>query len=394
MVHPPAAVPAGAARRTPPPYGVAPGGWRAQRSPGLRTDIPLLAASVLLLGLGLVMVFSASYVQALAESGDPLFYVKRQLQGAVLGSLALILFARVDYHYWRRFTWPLVGLATVLLVTVLFVGREIAGAKRWIPLGPINLQSSEVAKIALVLALADWGVRRRFWLRSFWKGYLPPLLLGVVFFGLIMLEPDLGTGLTIVGTTVLVLFVAGVSGWQLLGTALAGLPAVAYLIWSEPYRWRRIVGFLNPWADPAGAGYQTIQSLLAVGSGGLFGVGLGASRQKFYYLPEQHTDFIFGIIGEELGFLGAVFVVLLFLVLGWRGLRAALRAPDLYGTLLATGLAGLIVIQAFLNIGVVTGVLPVTGVTLPFISYGSSSLVVSLASVGILLNIAGQGRIG
>lgn len=362
----------------------------ARAVPG-RVDPLLLLSSFGLLTIGLVMVFSASSVQAWTETGDPLYYAKRQFVGVILGLAALFVLYRVDYRWLRKLAWPGLATAVVLLIAVLFLGREIAGAKRWIPLGGWNLQPSEVTKLALAVFLAHWLDWRRPEIGSFWRGYLPPLLITGVLFGLVMLEPDLGTGLTLGALTAVMLFAAGANGFHLGLTGLAAVPAIFVLIKVEPYRWRRIIGFLDPWADPLGTGFQTIQSLLAVGSGGLFGSGLGQSRQKYFYLPEQHTDFIFGIVGEELGFLGASLVVILFFLYCWRGLRAALRAPDFFGTMLAAGLTGLVGVQAFLNIGVVTGLLPVTGITLPFLSYGSSSLVTTLAATGVLLNIARQG---
>ncbi|MBE3577712.1 MAG: putative lipid II flippase FtsW [Limnochordales bacterium] len=357
-----------------------------------RPDTLILLPSVALLVIGLLMVFSASSVQALYETNDAFYYAKRQFLGAALGLVAMAVLSRIDYRRLRWLAWPGLLVTVALLVAVLFVGREVAGARRWIPLGPINLQPSELAKLGLILFLAAWLDRRRDMITSFWSGYLPPLLLTGLLFGLVMLEPDLGTGITLGAIAMVMLFATGASGWHILLTGFLAIPVVALLIWIEPYRLRRIMGFIDPWADPLDSGFQTIQSLLAVGSGGLFGTGLGQSRQKYFYLPEQHTDFIFGIVGEELGFLGAVLVVLFFFILCWRGLRAALRAPDFFGMALATGLTALIGVQAFLNMGVVTGLLPVTGITLPFLSYGSSSLVVTLAAVGILLNISRQGE--
>lgn len=370
-------------------FGAAPARVRAITG---RPDTLIVLPAMGLLTIGLVMVFSASSVQALLETNDALYYAKRQFIGLVLGLVAMGLLSRIDYHWLRRLAWPGMLMSVALLVAVLFVGREISGAKRWIPLGFINLQPSEVTKLALIFCVADWLDRRRDLIMSFWRGYLPPLLVTAILFGLVMLEPDLGTGLTLGAITVVMLFAAGASGLHIFLTGLMAIAGIVALIWMEPYRMRRIMGFRNPWADPLDTGFQTIQSLLAVGSGGLFGSGLGQSRQKYFYLPEQHTDFIFGIVGEELGFLGATLVVVLFFLLCWRGLRAALRAPDFFGTTLATGLTALIGVQAFLNMGVVTGLLPVTGITLPFLSYGSSSLVVTLAAVGVLLNISRQGE--
>ena len=351
-------------------------------------DLLLFAAALLLVSLGLVMVYSASSVMALAETGDPLYYLKRQMIGMTLGTIAMLVLMQIDYRIYQRLAILGVVVAYGLLVAVLLVGTEISGSRRWIDLGVFNLQPSEVSKLALVNFIAAFAASRPQVMKNFWKGLVPPLLVTGVFFALVVAEPDFGTGVSMVGTAMVMLFACGARISHLIILGLLAIPLLGVLIWLEPYRMERILSFLDPWADPMNTGWNIIQSLLAIGSGGLFGLGLGSSRQKFFYLPEQHTDFIFAIIGEELGFLGSLAVLSLFSLFAWRGFRVAMRASDLFGCFLAVGITAMIIVQAALNIGVVSGVLPVTGVTLPFISFGSSSLVVSLAGVGVLLNIS------
>lgn len=357
-------------------------------------DLLLLFAVLTLLGLGLVMVASASTVAGLTrikDHPDPFYFIKRQLVYALVGLAVMVFLMNYDYHRLRRWSIPLAVAAPVLLVLVLILGEKTLGAKRWIDLGFFNLQGSEVAKLAMVLVLADYLSELGEGVRRFSAGIGLPLLFLAVLAGLIMAEPDMGTTIVLCGTFFALVFAAGVPLWQL---SLLPLPAVTILWYyarSAPYRWRRLTTFGNPFKDPQGAGYQIIQSLYALGSGGPFGVGIGRSRQKFNYLPEAHTDYIFSIIGEELGLVGTLFVLGLFFLLVWRGLRTALTAKDAYGTLLAVGITCLIGIQAILNIGVVTATLPVTGITLPLVSCGGSSLVVTLAGLGILLNISRQG---
>ncbi|NMB46287.1 MAG: putative lipid II flippase FtsW [Firmicutes bacterium] len=355
-------------------------------------DLILFAAALLLVSLGLVMVFSSSSVLAMAETGDAFFYLKRQLIGVAVGMIAMLVIMQIDYHIYQRFAILAVVVAYILLIAVLVIGTDISGSRRWINLRVINLQPSELAKLALVNFVAAYAASRPHEMKNFWKGVATPLLVAAVFFGLIILEPDFGTAISMAGTAVIMLFACGARLGHLVLVGIMSLPLFGAMIWLEPYRMERILSFLDPWADPMNTGWNIIQSLLAIGSGGLFGLGLGSSRQKFFYLPEQHTDFIFAILGEELGFLGSIVTLVLFFVLAWRGFRIALRSPDLFGCFLAVGITSMIILQAILNIGVVSGILPVTGVTLPLISFGSSSMVVTLAGVGILLNISKQTR--
>ncbi len=355
-----------------------------------KPDILIFAAVITLLTIGLVMVFSASSIIGIADYGDPYHYVQRQSILAVVGLVALFLLVRVDYHVFKVLALPGLIVSFALLILVLFVGQGTGGATRWIRVGGFNLQPSELAKLTMINYAAVYISTKRDRIRRFFSGLLPLLIILGVKFGLIMLEPDFGTGAALVFATLVVVFAGGAHLGQLFILAGLSAPVVWQLIVREEYRFRRLMAFLDPWADPTGAGWNVIQSLLAIGSGGLFGLGLGRSRQKFSYLPEHHTDFIFAILCEELGFVGGVFVVLLFFVLAWRGLRTALQAPDLYGSLLAIGITAMIAFQAMINIGVVTGSLPVTGIPLPFISHGGSSLLTSLAGIGVLLNISRQ----
>ncbi|MGE5586840.1 MAG: stage V sporulation protein E [Clostridia bacterium] len=353
-------------------------------------DVMIFLVTLALLSLGVVMVFSASSVSAYEIFRDTYYFIKRQLAWAVVGLAAMCVAMEIDYRVWKKLAWPALLLSLVLLVAVLIpgVGVMIRGSRRWLGVGSLTFQPSEVAKIVMVFFMASFLSDRSARIHRFVEGLLPPLVVLGVVFGLIMLEPDLGTAGTIVGITVLMLFAAGASMSHLAALGATGIPALVAAAMAAPYRVRRFLAFLHPWEDPLGSGFHIIQSLLALGSGGLFGVGLGRSRQKFLYLPMQHTDFIFAIIGEELGFVGATAVVMLYFLLAWRGLRVAIGAPDSFGSLLAVGITTMIVFQAAMNIGVVSGTLPITGITLPLISFGGSSLVTTLAAIGVLLNIS------
>lgn len=353
-------------------------------------DLGLLFAVLALLGIGVVMVFSSSSVTAMQRYGDPYYFLKRQSIWAALGIGVMAALANLDYWHLRRFARSLFVVHLVLLVLVLVpgIGVVINDARRWIAVGGLQFQPSETAKLAFTLYLAGDISRAPERIVRFWSGLFPYLAMLAVVFGLIMAQPDLGTALSISGTSLVVLFAAGARLSHLSLIAAASLPVVGYLIYVAPYRLRRIFAFLDPFQDPQGYGYQIIQALYALGSGGLFGVGLGRSRQKFFYLPEQHTDFIFAILGEELGYLGGLVIIGLFVLLSWRAFMIALAAPDGFGALLATGIAAMLVVQAVMNIAVVTSTVPMTGIPLPFVSYGGSSLVFTLAGVGILLNVS------
>ncbi|HEX6922616.1 MAG TPA: stage V sporulation protein E [Bacillales bacterium] len=353
-------------------------------------DFLLILTTLTLLAIGLVMVYSASAVWASYNYGDSFYFAKRQLLFAGLGVIAMFFMMNVEYWTWRK--WAKIGLmicfALLILVLIPGIGEIHGGARSWLGVGAFSIQPSEFAKIGLIIFLAKFLSENQKKITSFKKGMLPSLALVIAGFGVIMLQPDLGTGVVLVGTCVVMIYVAGAKISHFVGLGFVGLAGLVGLIVSAPYRMERITSFLDPWSDPLGTGFQIIQSLYAIGPGGLLGFGLGHSRQKFQYLPEPQTDFIFSILAEELGFIGASFVILLFCLLLWRGIRIALSAPDLYGSLLAVGIIGMVAVQVMINIAVVTGMMPVTGITLPFLSYGGSSLTLTLVSVGILLNIS------
>ena len=341
--------------------------------------------------IGIVMVYSASAVAAQSQFRDSAWFLKRHVIYALIGLLAMSVAWRLHYVRLRGLTLPLLGVALVALVLTLspHIGREAGGARRWLSLGGVlNFQPAELAKLAMVLYLANFLANRGARTREFTAGLVPPLLVLGVLALPILKQPDLGSVLILATVTFVMLFVGGARLSHLLVAAAAAVPAAAVLIFHSGYRIQRFLAFLDPWRDPRGSGFHVIQSLLALGSGGVLGVGLGQSRQKFFFLPERHTDFVFAIIGEELGLLGTAAVIVLFLLLALWGYRIASRCPDRYGALLTTGLTTMLVGQAVLNIGVVSGALPVTGVPLPFISFGGSSLVLSSIAVGILLNIS------
>jgi len=351
-------------------------------------DIIIFFATIILLAIGIIMVFSASYYDTLDK--DPYFYVRKQLTWGLIGLAAMLVMMKIDYYRLKPYI-NLAFIATLILlvlVVVPSVGVEVKGSRRWINLGFTNLQPSEVMKLCMVLFLSKSLCEKSRRLHHFFTGLGPYLLLLAVVGALIMMEPDLGTTMALVATSMVLLFAAGIKWSHIIFMGLSGLCIAAGLIIQEPYRLNRIIGYLDPWAHASKEGYQTINSLYALGSGGFFGMGLGNSRQKLDFLPEQHTDFIFAILGEELGFVGAFFVILMFFLIAWRGYRTALKCPDIFGSFLAVGITTMITLQAFLNMGVVTGLLPVTGISLPFISYGGSSLLFSMLGIGILLNIS------
>jgi cell division protein FtsW len=353
-------------------------------------DYWLFLVALGLLGLGVVMVYSASAIVATDRFGDPHFFLKKQFFWAALGLAVMWGAMAVDYRRWRPLVGPLLALAFVLLVMVLVppFGQSINGTRRWLRWGPVSVQPTELAKLALVLYLADFLARRQGAITSFWRGVLPPLLMTGAVAGLVLLQPDLGSALALVAVVLCMIFVAGARLAHLALIGAAAVPVVAVAVLTASYRLRRVLTFLDPWADPRGAGFQIIQSYLALGGGGLLGRGLGESKQKLFYLPESHTDFIFAIIGEELGFVGAVATVVLFALLLWRGMRVALRVSDPFGALVAVGVTALLATQAAVNLGVVVGLFPTKGLPLPFVSSGGSSLLVAMTGVGLLLNVS------
>lgn len=355
-------------------------------------DLWLLAAVLALLGLGMVMVYSSSAVFAQARSGSGFFFLRRNLVYGGVGLAALYLGWRIDYHHYSRFSYLLllsaIGLLAALLVPGL--GMRIDGATRWFHLGGLSFQPSEPAKFALVVYLASSLSRKKDSVRSFSVGFLPHLMVAGLMCLLVVRQPDLGTAAVLGTVTLLLLFIAGTKLSYILISLLAAAPVVYQLIVGTPWRMRRLLAFLDPWAFRNDAGYQISESLISIGSGGLTGLGLGDGKQKLFFLPAAHTDFIFAIIGEELGWAGLVTVVFLFLLFIARGIRAALGARDLFGTYLATGLTATYGLQALLHMAVVLGLVPTKGITLPMVSYGGSALTSSLFCVGVLLNVAAR----
>lgn len=353
-------------------------------------DFTIFFTVLILVSFGLVMVFSASYITSLESRGDAFFFLRRQAFWLVLGLLGMFTTANINYWKWRKLSLLLLLFNFLLLVAVFIpgLGIEINEARRWIGFGGLNVQPSEFSKLALVIFTAAFLSKKNLDLQNFWTSSFIPLTLMAANFLLILAQPDMGTALALAIITGTVVFSAGIPLKQLFFLVTLSTPAVFYLMISETYRLKRLFSFLDPWADPLGTGYHIIQSLYALASGGLFGVGLGRSRQKLYYLPEPQNDFIFAIIGEELGFLGAVTIMMLFFILIWRGFKTAFEAPDTFGSLLAVGVTAMVGVQALINIAVVTGSIPVTGINLPFISAGGSSLFFTMCGMGILMNIS------
>ena len=351
----------------------------------------MFTVTAILVFIGLIMVFSASAVMAKERYGSAYEFLLKQLVWAIAGLAAMFVAMRVDYRRLKHpaFVFPLVGFTTLLLISVFFLDRT-HGTHRWFHLGPISFQPSELAKPALIFFLA-WFLENKTNAMEDWRNtLLPAVAPTVVFLGLIVFQPDLGTALACAGITACILFVAGIR-LRYFGYAFAAAIAPLYfLIFHVAYRKDRILAFLNPYSDPQGRGFHMIQSLIAVSTGGVTGLGLMEGKQKLFYLPEPHTDFIFAVTAEELGLLGALTVIVLFAIFLWRGTRAALRTQDNFGRFLAVGITSMIVLQAFINISVVLGLMPTKGIPLPFVSYGGSSLFVTLACVGVLQNITKQ----
>jgi cell division protein FtsW len=347
----------------------------------------LVLVTLALVAFGLVMVYSASSARALLAANDPAYYLKRQALYAVIGLVALVCFSRFDYRRLQHAAGPLLLTSFFLLVAVLGIGIAVNGARRWLPLGPFAFQPSELAKLALALWIAGFLARRPA-PKSLGELIRPIGMVVGASCVLILIEPDLGSALAIAIMASAILLVSGTPLRVLVAGGGIGMTLVLAAIWLEPYRRARIFSFLDPWHDPQGAGFQSVQAMIALGSGGIFGVGLGESVQKIYYLPEASTDMIFAIIGEELGLIGALAVIAAFALFAYAGFNIAIRCKDPFGKRLGAGLTALVCGQAAVNVSAVMGLAPLTGVPLPFVSYGGSSLVVSLASVGILLNIA------
>lgn len=353
-------------------------------------DYMILVPVILLIGLGLVFVYSASSHLAAHRLGDSYFFLKRQALFCIAGICIMLIAKQIPCTLYSKLVYPLL-LVSVSLLILLFIpgiGYKAGGATRWLRLGEFSFQPSELVKFSLAVYMAYSMSKKGSNMGSFSRGLLPHMVIVGAFMLLLVLQPDLGTAVIIGCWLLLVLFVGGVKFAQLFSIAILSTPFVLWLIWQSNYRIKRLWAFINPWDDPKGIGFQIIHSFLAFGSGGIFGAGLGNSKQKLFYLPEPHTDFIFSIAAEELGFIGVIVIIVLFGILIMGGIKVALDARDLYSSYLALGLTCLIGLQVLVNMGVVTGLLPTKGLTLPLISYGGSSLVFNLLSIGVLLNIS------
>ncbi|MBI3316129.1 MAG: putative lipid II flippase FtsW [Candidatus Omnitrophica bacterium] len=358
--------------------------------PVRRARTLLLGCAVVLLAIGVVMIYSASGIYAMEKMKDSAYFIKRHLVYLVLGIFLARWASRVDCKALRRHTRLILGIGVALLVLVLVphVGASAGGARRWFKLLGFSFQPSEYLKIAIIFYMADYLERKRETLHDLRTTVLPALFVLGLCAGLIVKQPDLGTAVTVALVVFILFFVSGFRLRVLAATTAAAVPVLLFLMLAKAYRRKRILAFLHPWDDPRGVGYQIIQSFVALGSGGIFGVGLGQSQQKLYYLPESHTDFIFSIIGEELGFLGASSVVLLFLIFIFAGMVIVFRARSVFSQLLGLGLVSLIALEAIINVSVSIGALPTKGLSLPFISYGGSALLANLTALGFLLNIS------
>jgi cell division protein FtsW len=355
----------------------------------LKSDRVLFTAAVLLVCVSVVMVYSASAALAFDRFGQAYLFLTKQALWTALGLAALALAMRIDYHTYRNdaFIWTLTGVVCLMLVLVLF-RAPVNGARRWFGLGGLGIQPSEVAKMAAILFTALTLERRMHRIDDLSYSLLPIGIVVGAMAGLILLQPDMGTAVSLLLVVGAMVFAAGLHYRYLLVAAVASVPVLYLAVISAPYRVRRFIAFWDPWADPSDAGFQLIQSLIAVGTGGVFGRGFMGGVQKLFYLPEPHTDFIYAVIGEELGLVGTTAVLACFCVIAWRGLRVAMRAQDAFGSLLALGLTTMIAVQALVNISVVLGLLPTKGLPLPLVSSGGSSLLISLVGVGVLLNVS------
>ncbi len=353
-------------------------------------DIPLFIAVLILIGFGLIMIYSSSSIWAEYKFQDSFHYVKQQALFVVLGLFLLFLFLKMDYQILYNRSNLILGICILLLLLVLIpgIGSVRNGSRSWFGIGSFGVQPSEFAKLGLLLFASKYLSISKHSLKSYKKGIFPILFIALFLFGLIMLQPDLGTGIVLLMSIIALLFIAGMEMKFFYIAGILGILGVVILILIAPYRMDRITSFLDPWKDPLGTGFQMIQSLYAIGPGGLLGMGFLKSRQKHFYLPEPQTDFIFSIISEEFGVLGVIFVCALFAFVLYRGIKIALHANNLFSKYLAFGFVFQMIFQALLNLMVVVGLIPVTGVTLPFLSYGGSSLLISMISVGILLNIS------
>ena len=351
----------------------------------------LLFISVIILSLfGILMIYSSSCIWAEYKFNDSLHFLKYQSVFFIIGLIIMIIVSKIDYSYYYKYSNKILLISFILLILVLIpgIGSIRNGSRSWFGIGPLGIQPSEAAKISLIIFSSKYLSLNERYLNSFIKGVLPLLIIVSIFFALIMLQPDLGTGLILFLSVVSIMFISGVSMKLFIYGGILGIIGIVVLIIIAPYRMDRITSFINPWKDPLGTGFQMIQSLYAIGPGGILGLGLGNSIQKHFYLPEPQTDFIFSIISEEFGIMGSIIVVGLFIFILYRSIKISLNTKDLFSKYLSFGIIFQLIFQAIMNLFVVVGIIPVTGVTLPFLSYGGSSLLISMSSIGILLNIS------
>ncbi len=355
----------------------------------LKSDQPLFMATILLVCLSIVMVYSASAVVAMERFQQPYLFLTKQLLWASLGFAILWVVMRVDYRLYREplFIWTSLAVVVVCLIAVLF-SPPVNSARRWFSIGGLGIQPSELAKLSAIFFIAALLERRLHRINELGYAVLPVGLVVGALVGLILLEPDFGTSMSLALIAGVMIFAAGLNYTYIFGAALALVPVIGFIAMGADYRRRRLLAFLDPWADPQGDGFQIIQSLIAVGTGGISGKGLMNGVQKLFYLPEPHTDFIFAVIAEEFGLIGTTLILVCFCIIAWRGLRVSLRAPDSFGALLALGLTTMVAVQAFVNMSVVLGLAPTKGIPLPFISSGGSSLLINLIGMGVLLNVS------
>jgi cell division protein FtsW len=357
----------------------------------LKPDRILFLVTLMLVGFGVAMVFSSSAIVAKERFGDPNYFSFKQLVSATLGLAVMFVVMKIDYHTYRHplIVFSALAIVVALLVVVFFLAAA-ANTHRWIQFSGFSIQPSEMAKLALIFFLAYFLEKRKGKVNDLAFTLVPIAIIVALLAGLIVLQPDLGTALSLLAISGVLLFVAGLDLRWIAVTIIFAVPAFYLLVFRVKYRRDRILAFMNPWEEPLGRGFQIIQSLLSVASGGMAGLGFMEGKQKLFYLPEAHTDFIFAVVGEELGLIGTCALLVLFVIFFWRGVRASMRAPDLFGFYLALGITMMVCVQAFINMSVVLGLLPTKGIPLPFLSYGGSSFVVMLAAVGILLNVSQQ----
>lgn len=356
-------------------------------------DFTLLITILLLLSIGLIMVLSASSPSALSTTDSSYTYFYKQAIFAVAGLFMMWVISNIDYRFYQKYYKLAYIIAFLSLLAVLFIGKTINGAKRWIYLTEtLSFQPSEFVKLLMIIFYAGILVKNRDELNKYGKGFLKHIIMLAPIILLLILQPHFSASIVIIGIVSIMMIIAGCKFWHFLSTgAVVGIPGIIVLILTSSYRLERVVTFLDPWKDKEDSGWQVIQSLYAIGSGGLFGAGLGESKQKYLYIPEPHNDFIFSILGEELGFIGCAIVIILFAIFIWRGILIAMKSPDMFGSLIAVGITIQVAIQVIINIAVVTSSMPATGMPLPFFSYGGTSLFILLCEIGILLNISKAG---